>query len=68
MFGLDFETDKNNKPTSRAIKDIFDFQTEGVWKIHPKDDSRGTGVPRKKRTSQGASDLIKAIDRIKLGN
>ena len=30
VFGLDFEKNKNNKPSSKAIRDLFDFLTEYI--------------------------------------
>ena len=61
VFGLDFEKDSSGKPSSKGIKDIFDFETEWLMNIIPREDSRGTGVVRKKRISQGAFNLINDI-------
>ena len=61
VFGLDFEKDSNGKPSSKGIKSMFDFQTEWLMNIFPRDDSRGTGIVRKKRISQDASNLINDI-------
>ena len=30
VFGLDFEKDNKNKPTSKGIRDLFDFLTEYI--------------------------------------
>ena len=30
IYGIDFEKDKNQKPSAKAIKDMFDFETEAL--------------------------------------
>ena len=64
IYGLDYEKTKNKKATPKGTRDFFDTCTEVLMKIEPKEDSSGTGVPRKKRTSQGAVDLKKDMKKI----
>ena len=60
VFAMDFEKGKDGKPTPTGIRNYFDFITEWLWDIHPKDASKtsGTGVPRKKRTSKDAYNFM----------
>ena len=61
VFGLDFEKDSTGKPSSKGIRDIFDFETEWLMNIFPRVVSHATGVVRKKRISQDAFNLIHDI-------
>ena len=63
VYGIDYEKNKHNKATPKGVKDYFDFCTEYLFGIRPMSKSSGTGKIGKKRTSQGASTLIKSIDK-----
>lgn len=55
---MDYEKDHGGKTTSTGIRNFFDWVTEYLWDIIPQVKSSGTGIPRKKRASQGAYNFM----------
>ena len=63
VYGIDYEKTQNKKSTPKGVKDYFDFCTEYLLGIQPRVDSSGTGIIRKKKTSQGAYTLKESIEK-----
>ena len=55
---MDYEKDPAGKTTSPGIRNFFDWVTEYLWDIKQQLKSSGTGIPRKKRASQGAYNFM----------